>query len=283
MRLRKAGTVKVSDPDALAKQILIERAYTLGEILGLPVWTEDEAGPFQTLPYPGLSWQPKAEPKPYPHEYLKQGIAKLLTLFRPATGEVRVKGVISCTNAVFHPWLKEQLSVISDQLPLPLPKLSPAQNKEMWESWQAGLTIAPSISEVITPLRLLLVLDNLAGHHTPSLFGWLAEQGIMPSFTPLGGSWLNLAESMRRILKRRGLDGQHPTIPNQIIQWLEETAEGWNNAPTAFEWDGKRKVRRHRSSQRRHSLGGSEVYILEILPRKRRSQIQPLVAEQMAH
>ncbi len=32
-----------------------------------------------------------------------------MTLFRPAIGEVRAKGVISVTNAVFHPWLQEQL------------------------------------------------------------------------------------------------------------------------------------------------------------------------------
>jgi len=44
-----------------------------------------------------------------PHEYLRDGGAKLMTLFRPATGEVRAKGVISVTNAVLHPWLQEQL------------------------------------------------------------------------------------------------------------------------------------------------------------------------------
>ena len=32
-----------------------------------------------------------------------------MTLFRPATGEVRAKGVVSVTNAVLHPWLQEQL------------------------------------------------------------------------------------------------------------------------------------------------------------------------------
>jgi hypothetical protein len=32
----------------------------------------------------------------------------------------------------------------------------------------------------------------------------------MPLYTPLGGSWLNMAESIQRILKRRTLDGQHP-------------------------------------------------------------------------
>jgi len=39
-----------------------------------------------------------------PHEYLRNGGAKLMTLFRPATGEVRAKGVPSVTNVVLHPW-----------------------------------------------------------------------------------------------------------------------------------------------------------------------------------
>jgi hypothetical protein len=62
------------------------------------VWTEDEAGPYQTVPYPGASWQPTGEPKRRPHEYVRQGTAKLLTLFHPATGEVRVRGVRQATN-----------------------------------------------------------------------------------------------------------------------------------------------------------------------------------------
>ena len=36
---------------------------------------------------------------------------------------------------------------------------------------------------------------------------WLFAHGIMPLYTPLGGSWLNMAESFQRILKRRALDG----------------------------------------------------------------------------
>jgi len=36
---------------------------------------------------------------------------------------------------------------------------------------------------------------------------WLCEHGIMPLYTPLGGSWLNMSESIQRILKRRALDG----------------------------------------------------------------------------
>ena len=65
----------------------------------LAVWTEDEAGPFPTVPFPGNHWQPEGEPVRYPHEYLRAGTAKQLTLFHPASGEVRVKGVRSTANA----------------------------------------------------------------------------------------------------------------------------------------------------------------------------------------
>ena len=48
----------------------------------------------------------------------------------------------------------------------------------------------------------------------------------MPLYTPLGGSWLNMSESIHRILKRGALDGEHLRIPEQIFSWLQETAEG---------------------------------------------------------
>jgi hypothetical protein len=47
---------------------LIERAYLEGAALGLAVWGEDEAGPYQTKPYPGQRWQPEGHPAHYPHE-----------------------------------------------------------------------------------------------------------------------------------------------------------------------------------------------------------------------
>src|SRR3954468_6294047 len=50
----------------------------------------------------------------------------------------------------------------------------------------------------LPPLRLLLVWDNLAGHKTPDLVLWLCAQGVMPLYTPVGGSWLNMAESIER-------------------------------------------------------------------------------------
>jgi hypothetical protein len=232
----------------------------------LPVWTEDEAGPYPTVPYPGQHWQPTGEPVRYPHEYIRSGTAKQLTLFHPASGTVQVKGVQSTANAVLHPWLKTQLVAILAALPTPA-ELAPEANRRCWERWQDGLTVRITLPAALPPLRLLLVLDNLSGHTTVSFVLWLFAHGIMPLYTPLGGSWLNMAESIQRILKRRALDGQHPKAPEEIIAWLEAAARGWNREPTPFFWGGKRKARRERARQRRHRLGGSGARTDRPLPR----------------
>jgi len=233
---------------------LIEAAYAQRV---LPVWTEDEAGPYPTLPYPGVHWQLIADPMRYPHEYVRAGTAKQLTLFHPASGAVRVKGVRSCTNAVLHPWLEAELDTILAMLSEPTETVSMHENRRCWERWQEGLSVRITLPEVLPPLRMLLVLDNLTGHRTPAFVLWLFAHGVMPLYTPLGGSWLNMAESIQRILKRRALDGHHPQTPEEIIGWLEATADGWNRAPTPFVWGGKRQARRARARQRRHALGGS--------------------------
>jgi DDE superfamily endonuclease len=220
------------------------------------VYTEDEAGPFQTVPYPGQSWQPEGQPASQPHEYLRNGTAKLLTLFHPKSGQVRVKGVARCTNAVLHPWLKAERTQILNALPQ-APGLAAETNRALWLVWQAGLSHPLPLPEELPALRMLLTWDNLKGHQTPDLVNWLIEQGVMPLYTPLGGSWLNMAESIQRILIRRALDGQHPETPQAIIDDLEAVARGWNREPTSFVWGGKRSLRRQRSRQRRFALGGS--------------------------
>jgi hypothetical protein len=236
---------------------MIERAYQWGEAFGLAVWGLDEAGPYQTVPYPGPSWQPEQHPRRYPHEYFRNGTAKMLTLFHPATGQVRVKGVTSTTNLVLHGWLKQELTTILEQLPHPSAALDTEANRAFWESWQQGLSSKPYLPADLPPLRMLLVLDNLAGHKTATFIQWLIAHGILPLYTPLGGSWLNMTESVQRILMRRALDGQFPTSPQEIIDWLEATARGWNAHPTPFVWAGKRQQRRRRAYARRHPLGGS--------------------------
>jgi hypothetical protein len=222
----------------------------------LALWNQDEAGPYQTIPYPGKSWEPESHPELQPHEYLRNGTAKILTLFNPASGKVRVKGVTSSANAVLHPWLKEQLTEILAALPQKT-LLPPEANRALWLSWQEGLSMPITLPEDLPPLRMLLIWDNLRGHYTTGMILWLFQHGVMPLFTPIGGSWLNMAESMQRILVQRALNGQQPETPEQIISLLERVAQGWNLDPTPFEWGGKRAARRQRSRLRRYALGGS--------------------------
>ena len=235
---------------------MIEDAYRLGEAMGLSVRCTDRAGPSRTVPHPGPSWRPEGEPARQPHEYLRDGTAKVLTLFHPKDGRVRLEGVTACPNAVLHPWLKRELADILAAMPEP-PAEPAAGWRATWERWQEGLSIKPTLLSELPPLRMLLVLDNLAGHKTPELVCWLFARGIMPLYTPVGGSWLNMAESLQRILKRRALDGQHPTGTDQIIAWFEAAARHWDAAPTPFVWGGRRAARRQRQRERRHRLGGS--------------------------
>jgi len=249
---------------------LIEQAYRLGDTLGLPVWCEDEAGPYQAIPQPGRSWQPEGHPARQPHEYVRGGTAKLLTLFRPATGEVRALPVQRAPNTVLHPWLQQELTAILAALPALPAEVAAAQSTlECWEAWQTGLLVRPTLPADLPPLRLLLVLDNLAGHKSAAFVCWLLQHGIMPLYTPLSGSWLNLAESVQRIVVRRALDGQHPETSAQVMDWLAAEVRGWNAHPTPFVWGGKRAARRQRARERRHALGGAGGYTRRPIARSR--------------
>ena len=157
-------------------------------------------------------------------------------------------------NTVLHPWLKEELLAILAALP-PLPP-TPRSPLCAWEYW-----LGRPPGTALPPLRLLLVWDNLAGHYTAELVVWLFQHGIMPLYTPISGSWLNMAESVQRILVGRALAGQHPQSQADLITWLDDTVAGWNRHPTPFTWAGKRQARRQRARQRR--LGGSGAALAE--------------------
>ncbi|HYL43654.1 MAG TPA: hypothetical protein VEU97_09740 [Ktedonobacteraceae bacterium] len=164
---------------------MIEQAYEQAEAVGIMQLNEDETGPYQAIPQPGASWQPEDHLALQPYEYERGGTAKLLTLFRPATGILNAKGVLSAPNVILH----------------------------------------------LPPLRIILVLDNLAGHLSCDLVFWFFEHGVMPLYTPIGDSWLNMAESVQRIIVPRALAGQHPQNAQQVIDWLEQAVVVWNQAP----------------------------------------------------
>lgn len=230
------------------------------------MWRRDQAGPFQTVPHPGRNWRPEGDPARQPHEYIRNGTAKVPTPFHPADGRVRIEGVTTCPNAAPHPWLKRELSEILAGLPDP-PRTARA-SRIAWRRWPAGLAVKPTPPAELPPLRMLLVLDNLAGHKTPEFVPWLFAHGIMPVYTPVGGSWLNMAESIRRVLKRRPPDGRHPATPEEIMARFDAVARHRNADPTPFEWGGKRAARRKRQRERRRRLGGSGAQTRRPVARK---------------
>ena len=221
--------------------------------MGVPLWCQDKAGPYQAIPQPGESWEPEGTPRCQPHEYIRGGTAKLLTLFRPATGEVRATAVRGAPNVVLHPWLEDELLQILAGLPELALDQSGLPLAADWATWLGHVPHLP-----LPPLRLILVWDNLAGHLSASIVTWLFAHGVMPLYTPLSGSWLNMAESVQRIICGRALRGQHPTTVAELITWLEDTVAGWNANPTPFVWAGKRRERRLRAKQR-HLAGSAAL------------------------
>ncbi len=142
------------DPYTPQKTTVIERAYLTGERLGLQVWCEDEAGPYQTIPQQGPSFQPEGDPVRQDHQSIRGLPVKLLTLLRPATGELRAEPVEHTTNAVFHPWLKQPLLEILEQCP-PAPETVPEGRRGPdWDIYPA----AEQLDRFFPPARGLLSL-----------------------------------------------------------------------------------------------------------------------------
>lgn len=157
----------VTDRDAEAKKLIVQ-AYRMAAQWGVEVWGEDEAGPFQTIPMPGQAWQAEGHPGHHPHAYLRNGTVKLLTLLHPRTGQVRVKGVPSCTNTVLQPGCNRNYRRF---WPISRHRSWPPRWHQ-WTRWQQGLRKKKfTLRAELPPLRVVLILDNLAGHHTPAFIG----------------------------------------------------------------------------------------------------------------
>jgi hypothetical protein len=115
------------------------------------------------------------------------------------------------------------------------------------------LTIWPTLLEKLPPLRMLLVPGTLAGHKTPKFVCRLFAHGIMPLYTPVGGSCPNMAESIRRIIKRRAQDGRHPTAVVDIMGCFEAVTP-IGTRPRRLSSGALLRIRQE---ERRHGLGGS--------------------------
>src|SRR6266705_2512275 len=139
-----------------------------------------------------------------------------------------------------------------------------------WQDWDI-YPAAKQLDRFFPPVRVLLIWDNLAGHKSYSIVQWCAEHGILLLSTPNAGSWLNMAESVQRIIKRRALQGYHVYDVEILKQWLTDAVIGWNRHPTPFIWGGKRHARRDRAYARRHRMGGSGATTSYAIPQRIRS------------
>ena len=103
------------------------------------------------------------------------------------------------------------------------------------------------LDQMYPPLRMLLILDNLAGHDSQDLMSLCQESGIGLLYTPCAGSWLTMAELVQRIIIRRALEGHRIYDVEILKDWLIDTIEGWNRHPMPFLWGGKQHARRDRA------------------------------------
>lgn len=160
-------------------------------------------------------------------------------------------------NAVLHAWLQHELVAALALLP-PLATNAPHAELREWRTWLGHDPRVP-----LPPLRAMLVWDNLAGHCSPAIVSWLFAQGVLPLNTPLSGSWLNMAESVQRIVCGRALNGTYPQSQQELFTFLADAVAGWNAHPTPFVWGGKRYERRLRARERRRQrrLAGSDAYV----------------------
>ena len=135
-------------------------------------------------------------------------------------------------NAVRHDWPRRELTAVLEDLPAPPIRTGAAGAAiRAWERWQDGLTMRSTWLAELMPLPRKLVLDGRAQDAGVRVLT-VRARGDAVGHTA-GGSWLNMAESIQRILKQRAPGDQHPEVTGQIIGWFE-AAGHWNASPTLF-------------------------------------------------
>ena len=248
-RKRKAGVVQVVDPQTEEKRGPSTWRTGVAEAAGIPLWCQDEAGPYQAIPQPGPAGRRSGKPASAPRVRPRRD-RQAADPAPPGHGRGPRQRRHERDQRRAPPLAPGGADRRARHAPT---RHHPEDERPPLARWATWLGHEPR--EPLPPLRLLLIWDNLAGHLSWSIVRWLLQHGVMPLYTPLSGSWLNLAESVQRIIVRRALDGHHPQSQDELITWLDDTVAGWNANPTPFVWHGKRFERRQRARQRR--LGGS--------------------------
>ncbi len=193
--------------------------------------------------------RPLIESEYHQSGHLTKASSERVDVVRRAKGLLALRQDHTFTNALVHSWLQEQLGKLLAEIEKKQPSesLPPEARRPLFAQWQTWLW-PHECAENLPPLRISLVRDNLADHLTPDLVIWLFHHGLMSFYTLLSSSWLNMAESMQRII-------MHRALASHISGLLSQSLNGLNQHPTPYVWKDKRYQRRKRVHLRR--LGGS--------------------------
>jgi hypothetical protein len=246
-------------------QKLIEHASGWGAEAGVAVGCEDEAGPLQAAPQPGSNWQPACHPATQLQEWIRGGTTKRMTLLEPATGPVAVQAAASGTHPVLPGWRKKERDRRLATLPPAMAVSDPEANRAQWAAGPEGLPSRFRLPADLARRRALRVWDHRAGQKTAARVWWLCAPGMLPLETPWGGSGLHRAAARQRLLQGRALAGQYAEPGEQMGNWRQAVATGWNEPPPPFVWGGPRRARQ------RQRPGGSGACVQRWPPSRKGS------------
>jgi hypothetical protein len=140
LRTRTRGTVTVSEVETPEKKDGWTSPTSKQKRQGLPGSLKMRPARLRPSPSLGRRGSRKATRPCTPMKTSVGAPPTLLTLFRPAPGLLRAKGVLSAPNAVVHPWLKGELTDVLAEMEKkqPAESLPPEAERPLdaqWETW----------------------------------------------------------------------------------------------------------------------------------------------------
>src|SRR5215216_5850202 len=136
--------------------------------------------------------------------------------------------------------------------------LRPLTADERQELTRLSRSLSAPAAQVERARALLAIADGASYTAAAHQVGRRHNETISAWVSRFNRNGLAAVRPGHGVLKRRALDGQHPHSPDEIGSWFEQTARSWNEQPTPFVWNGKRRQRRRRSGgEPIHRLGGS--------------------------
>jgi hypothetical protein len=125
----------------------------------------------------------------------------------------------------------------------------------------AGVPAAAAFETRPAPTLSMLDRAFAAGlrHKMPWFMLWQLADDVRPQHAYLDGSWLILAEDVKRVVEPRAMDDEQPAGACGITARFDIVARHPNAVPTKFDRNSRRATRREVRWDRRHDVGGSRA------------------------